>query len=115
MEPLTAVTPAITPEVLAVPATAPVAVKAKVATPDPVPAQKTQPPPVEQIVKDLNDTMRVINTNIAFSVDQDTGKTVIKVVDSDTKKVIRQIPTEEMLRVASRLKELLGILFDKSR
>ena len=67
------------------------------------------------IVKELNDAVQIINTNLSFSVDEPTGKTVIKVINADTKEVIRQIPPEDMLRVAARIKDLLGVLFDKSR
>jgi len=67
------------------------------------------------IVKELNEAVHVINTNLSFSVDQPTGETVIKVINADTKEVIRQIPAEEMLRVAARIKDLLGVLYDKTR
>ena len=67
------------------------------------------------IVKELNDAMKMFNTSLSFSVDQDTGKTVIKVLDSTTKDVIRQIPPEDVLRTAARIKDLLGVLFDKKQ
>jgi flagellar protein FlaG len=73
------------------------------------------PGQVDAIVKELNEAMRIINTSITFSVDKPTGKTVIRVMDADTKQVIRQIPSEEMMRVAERITQLLGVLFDKTR
>ena len=77
--------------------------------------QKLSPAQIDGVVKELNEAMKLINTSISFSVDKPTGKTVIKVMDSDTKKVIRQIPSEEMMRVAERITQLLGVLFDKTR
>ena len=67
------------------------------------------------IAKDLNEAMRVINTQLSFSVDKATGKMVIKVTDEQTKQVIRQIPPEDMLRISERITELLGVLFDKTK
>lgn len=72
-------------------------------------------PEIDTIVNDLNETVQLLNTSLSFSVDGDTGKTVIKVMNSTTHEVIRQIPAEEMLRVAARMRDLLGVLFDGSR
>ena len=43
-------------------------------------------------------------------MDDSTGKTVIKVVDSSTHELIRQIPSEEMLEIARALDRLQGLL-----
>jgi flagellar protein FlaG len=43
-------------------------------------------------------------------VDKDTGKTVIKIVDSQTNQVIRQIPSEELLAIARNLDRVEGLL-----
>jgi flagellar protein FlaG len=64
------------------------------------------------IVKELNETMKMINTRVSFSVDRATKKTVVKVVDTDTGKIIRQIPTEEMLHISAQISRLLGIIVD---
>lgn len=48
-----------------------------------------------------------IKTNLAYSFDKEAGTTVFKVVDSTTKKIIRQIPPEESLRITKRIKKLL--------
>jgi Uncharacterized flagellar protein FlaG len=44
--------------------------------------------------------------NVSFHVDEELETTVIKVIDADTKKTIRQIPSEEMLSLSKRLQEL---------
>lgn len=48
--------------------------------------------------------------NLLFSVDDDSGRTIVKVVDSATKEVIRQIPSEEILSIAKALDKLKGLL-----
>lgn len=45
-------------------------------------------------------------TNLEFSVDEQYGETVIKISDSETKELIRQIPPEYLVALAGRLKEL---------
>ena len=57
-----------------------------------------------QVVRDINRSKQLIQRELRFSVDKDSGKTVIKVMDMATKKVVRQIPTEETLKVAQMLR-----------
>lgn len=45
---------------------------------------------------------------LSFSVHEKTGTVVVKVIDRESKEVIRQIPAEEMLRLAERMQELEG-------
>jgi flagellar protein FlaG len=47
-----------------------------------------------------------------FSKDQDTGKTIIKVVDTATDTVIRQIPSEEAIAIAKSIDKMQGLLIN---
>jgi len=49
---------------------------------------------VESAVSKISDFVQNFQRDLQFSVDQDSGRTVIKVVDSETEQVIRQIPSE---------------------
>ncbi len=49
-------------------------------------------------------------SDIQFSLDDESGVTVVKVVDRGTKEVIRQIPSKEMLELAQALERLQGLL-----
>jgi flagellar protein FlaG len=62
-------------------------------------------------VKKINDFIQVIRRDLQFSVDEDTGMTVVKVMDAETEEVIRQIPSEEVLAIAANLEEARGLLF----
>ena len=61
---------------------------------------------LSQAVKNLNDYVQNIHRELQFSVDEDSGRTVIKVVDSDTQKVLRQIPPDEILKLARHLSDM---------
>lgn len=61
-------------------------------------------------VKKANQTIQLLRSNLQFSVDEATGIDVVKFIDTQTKEVIRQIPSEEMLSIAHRLDELTGML-----
>jgi|WetSurMetagenome_2_1015567.scaffolds.fasta_scaffold1084677_1 flagellar protein FlaG len=69
---------------------------------------------LEDTVKELNAMMERMQTNLLFSIDDASKKVVIKVIDSRTQEVIRQIPPEETLRIASHISKLMGIFIDES-
>lgn len=61
---------------------------------------------LDQAVRDLNGYVQNVQRNLQFDVDDQSGHTVIRVVDSETEEVIRQMPSEEVLTLARHLKEL---------
>jgi flagellar protein FlaG len=78
------------------------------------PVQETAFAPIAaEVVSELNDVAKVLQTNLQFSIDEKTNKIVVKVLDADTQKVIRQIPPEDVMKMSARIQELLGILFDQ--
>lgn len=72
------------------------------------PASREQ---VEQAVKDIRKVVNSVASDLQFSVDKDSGRTVVKIVDSKTKEVIRQIPGEEVLALRRALDKMKGMLF----
>ncbi len=60
---------------------------------------------VEQAVEQLNDYVQSIQRDLRFSLDEDLGRTVVRVVDRNTQEVIRQIPNETALQLARNLKD----------
>lgn len=64
---------------------------------------------LEAAVKSVRDFVEPINNNLQFSVNHDTGQMVVKIVDSATKQVIRQIPSEEMISLAKALDSIKGL------
>lgn len=74
---------------------------------DGAPATQQQ---IGEAAKLLKEYVKPVAQNLQFSMDEDSGKTVIKVVDSETQQVLRQIPSEEMLKIAKTLDRLQGLL-----
>lgn len=56
-------------------------------------------------VSRLNDHVESLSRDLHFSIDEGSGRTVITVMDTETKEVIRQIPPEEVIALAQRLRE----------
>jgi len=52
------------------------------------------------------------NSEVHFSIDESSGLSVVKVIDTETKKVLRQFPSEQSLEIAKNLHSLKGLLID---
>ncbi|WP_374512587.1 flagellar protein FlaG [Niveibacterium sp.] len=63
---------------------------------------------VERALQEVKKAVDPMARNLQFSIDEDTGRTVVRVVDSATKEVIRQIPSEEVLAIAKALDNMDG-------
>ncbi len=67
---------------------------------------------VERLVERLRDYVQSMDREVQFTIDKESGYTVIKVIDPVNQKVIRQIPAEVTLRLARHLdKNAQGLLF----
>lgn len=64
---------------------------------------------VEQINKSLN------NSEAVFGIHEDTNRVTIKIVDKNTKEVIKELPPEKTLDMIARVWEMAGILIDEKR
>lgn len=65
---------------------------------------------VKDATDKLNKVMQGVNRNLNFTVDEDTGLNIVKVVDVSTKEVIRQIPSPEVVQIAKSIDQLQGLL-----
>ena len=80
----------------------------------------------EKVIQERKNDLNRQNIGLAFSIDKDTENTVVKVTDLNTEKLVRQIPSEDFLKLAERLMDMRdntsvskkdtetkGILFDE--
>lgn len=65
---------------------------------------------LQQAVKEIATSMNLMQKGLAFNIDEDSGKPVVKVIDEQTGDLIRQIPNEEALEIAKKLNEVAGLL-----
>ncbi len=70
---------------------------------------------IEAQAKALEKTFLAFNDNrrIKLSVNDEINQVIIKVVDGDTDKVIKEIPPEEIQHLIARIKETIGLLVDQ--
>ena len=65
---------------------------------------------VRQAVSDINKAMQFMSRELEFSVDTDSDRTIVKVIDQQTREVIRQMPTKEALEIGKALEKVQGLL-----
>ncbi|MGB5473373.1 MAG: flagellar protein FlaG [Gammaproteobacteria bacterium] len=65
-----------------------------------------------KVAEHLNGRMQELQRSLRFSVDDDSGRVVVKVMDKNTDEVIRQIPSEQMLAMMKHINDVDGLIFD---
>ncbi len=70
---------------------------------------------VMEAIQKANNAILGVNRKFEFSIHQKTKEIMIKVLDSDTNEVIREIPPEKILDMVARMWEMAGILVDERR
>jgi len=71
---------------------------------------KIRPQLIQSTAADLQ---RTFNRKLQFEVDQNSNQVIVKVIDKETDKVIKEIPPEELQRLHRNIKEAIGLLFDE--
>ncbi len=69
---------------------------------------------VKKAVSELNVALNSMDVKREFSIEENLNEVVVKIIDSEDKKVIRQIPTEETIRLSQNIKEMVGLLYDST-
>jgi flagellar protein FlaG len=70
---------------------------------------------MREVVERLNQQMKDNNRNLGFSIDRAINTFVVTVTDSNTGEVIRQIPTEVVVKSAHSIEDMKGILFNETQ
>jgi flagellar protein FlaG len=67
---------------------------------------------LEQVAQQLQDFVGEMNRGLEFSVDKDSGRDVIKVIDKASGDLVKQYPSEEVLGLVSKLSDMIGSFVD---
>jgi len=77
------------------------------------PEKKVRPHIIQSKVADLQRMGNAFNKKLQFVVDHKSNEVIVKVIDKETDKVIKELPPKELQRLHSNLKEIIGLLFDE--
>lgn len=68
---------------------------------------------IKKAVEDIN--KKANNSEAIFGIHEDTNRVMIKIVDKNTKKVIKELPPEKTLDMIAKVWELAGLMVDEKR
>lgn len=69
---------------------------------------------LERIAEAMDGYMRSMQRNLKIQVHQATGNLMVKVISKEDGRTIREIPPEELLNLAAKMEEMMGVLFDEN-
>jgi len=69
-------------------------------------------PDLAQVTAELEQISMAFDRRLKFVIDQDSRQILVKVIDNETDKVIKELPPEELRRLHNRISEAIGFLFD---
>jgi flagellar protein FlaG len=67
---------------------------------------------LEKVAQQLQDFVGEMNRGLEFTVDKDSGRDVIKVIDKNSGDLVKQYPSEEVLSLVAKLSEMIGSFVD---
>lgn len=70
---------------------------------------------LKKAIADMNRRINNSNEEAVFGVHEDTNRIMIKIMDKETKEVIKEFPPEKTLDMIARIWEMAGILVDEKR
>jgi flagellar protein FlaG len=74
--------------------------------------QVLTPEQLQKVAQQLQDFIGNINRGLEFSVDKDSGRDVIKVIDKKSGDLVKQFPSEEVLTLVAKLSDMVGGFID---
>jgi uncharacterized FlaG/YvyC family protein len=77
------------------------------------PEKKVKPQVIHSAAADLQRISHAFNKKLQFVIDHRSNEVIVKVIDKDTDKVIKELPPEELQRLHRNIKEAIGLLFDE--
>jgi flagellar protein FlaG len=70
------------------------------------------PEQLQKVAQQLQDFVGEMNRGLEFSVDKDSGRDVIKVIDRSSGDLVKQFPSEEVLTLVAKLSDMVGGFID---
>jgi len=66
-----------------------------------------------QLTDNLNKEMNPLNINVKFGFEDKIGEMSVSVFEKDSNKLIRKFPSDEAVALMTKMREIIGIIFDK--
>ena len=68
---------------------------------------------LEEKIDDMNSIMETLEEKLSFKLHDDTDRIMTQIIDIQTEEVIKEMPPEEMLDLAAKIHEMVGLILDE--
>jgi flagellar protein FlaG len=68
---------------------------------------------LEKALGNVSAQVQMLQRSLHFSVDKESGEPIVRIVDTETQELIRQIPSQELLAIGERLRSTIGLLLSE--
>ena len=75
--------------------------------------QKIRQDKTEKVAETIKSYMNSMQTDLKIRVHRETGKIMVKVISKEDGRVVREVPPEELLNLAAKMEDMMGVLFDR--
>ncbi len=81
---------------------------------EPIPKETHETEVSSSLLNQIQQNINMIhNVSLKFSMHKATGRTMVNVTEQETGELVRQIPPKQILDLAAKINDMIGILFDK--
>jgi flagellar protein FlaG len=67
---------------------------------------------VKEVLESFQDLSKTIQTKLNFTIHEENNEIIIKVIDKESNELIRQFPSDEMLNLQDKMRDMAGFLFN---
>jgi flagellar protein FlaG len=67
---------------------------------------------IEQAIEDANKVLAPNSFRLSYNIHEATNRVMVRVYDTDTNEIVREVPTESRLDILAKIVELTGLMFD---
>ena len=68
---------------------------------------------LDKLITEVNHKFKLSNKEFSYDIHEKTNRVTVKIKDSETGKIIKEIPSEESLDLAAKIMEMAGLLIDE--
>lgn len=68
---------------------------------------------LDKLITEVNHKFKLVNKEFSYDIHEKTNRITVKIKDSETGDILKEIPSEESLDLAAKIKEMAGLLVDE--
>lgn len=68
---------------------------------------------LDKLIDEVNDKFRLVNKEFSYSIHEKTNRFIVKIKDSESGEILKEIPSEESLDMVAKIMEMTGLLIDE--